>query len=287
MRSSAADHPRAAGPGEAARYWRHPAADDVELLTARFVRQRFREHTHPTYTLGVIEAGIEEYLYHGEIQRVGPGGLALVEPDTVHTGHAGVPEGWKYRVFYPSEEFVTAIAREGGLRGTPGFRASRLDNPEVAAHLCRAHLAAERGDQLAASSLLHTSIAHLLQVNARPTTHGTRSGTGPHAVVRAREILHARITDPPHLEELAAEAGAAPFALLRAFRAAYGLPPHAYLNQQRVQRARALLAEGAPPAEVALAVGFADQAHLTRHFKRHTGVGPGAYRRGVAEVPRS
>ena len=66
----------------------------------------------------------------------------------------------------------------------------------------------------------------------------------------------------------------------RAFRAAYGLPPHAYLTNLRVQRARELLDAGLRPAEVAAHVGFTDQAHLTRHFKRVVGVPPGAYALG-------
>jgi AraC-like DNA-binding protein len=70
-----------------------------------------------------------------------------------------------------------------------------------------------------------------------------------------------------------------PFALLRAFRGETGLPPHAYLNQLRVRLARRLLDRGVAPAEVAAEVGFADQAHLTRHFKRVMGVPPGAYQR--------
>ena len=70
-----------------------------------------------------------------------------------------------------------------------------------------------------------------------------------------------------------------PFALLRAFRSETGLPPHAYLNQLRVRLARRLLDDGLAPAMVAAEAGFADQAQLTRHFKRVVGVPPGAYQR--------
>jgi AraC-like DNA-binding protein len=95
-----------------------------------------------------------------------------------------------------------------------------------------------------------------------------------------REILHENLIDPPSLDELAAAANTTPFALLRAFRAVTGLPPHAYLNQVRVHRARELLDAGLRAAEVAAHTGFADQAHLTRHFKRSVGVPPRAYQLG-------
>jgi AraC-like DNA-binding protein len=69
-----------------------------------------------------------------------------------------------------------------------------------------------------------------------------------------------------------------PFHLLRVFRAAVGLPPHAYQIQLRVARAKELLRAGMPIAAVAVEVGFVDQSHLTRHFKRLVGVPPGRYR---------
>lgn len=252
------------------------------MLTARFVHHRFDRHLHDTYTVAVIEHGVEEYFYGGATHRVGPGGMALIEPHQVHTGHAGAPEGWRYRALYPRPELLTAIARETGLAGTPGFVTSALEDVELAGHLRLAHRAAERGDRLAASSLLRTSLAHLLRVNARPGLRLRPEPAAGRAVADARDILHQRLVDPPRLEELAASVGASPFALLRAFRAAHGLPPHAYLNQIRVQHARALLATGLAVAEVAARTGFADQPHLTRHFKRHTGVPPGAYQRGMA-----
>ncbi|MEU8530932.1 AraC family transcriptional regulator, partial [Streptomyces sp. NPDC048629] len=81
------------------------------------------------------------------------------------------------------------------------------------------------------------------------------------------------------LERLAAELGTSPFALLRAFRETYGMPPHTWLTDARVRRARRLLDAGTPPAEAAVAVGFTDQPHLNRHFTRSVGVPPGAYQR--------
>ncbi|WP_143673389.1 helix-turn-helix transcriptional regulator, partial [Streptomyces griseiscabiei] len=99
------------------------------------------------------------------------------------------------------------------------------------------------------------------------------------STARARAVLEERMADPPTLERLAADLGTSPFALLRAFRTAYGMPPHTWLTDARVRRARALLDTGTAPAEAAVAVGFTDQPHLNRHFSRIVGVPPGAYQR--------
>jgi AraC-like DNA-binding protein len=274
---------RGAPDAEIARYWPHAAVAGVDLLRARFVTHRYGRHAHETYTFGVIESGIEEFEYRGRLLRAGPGAVALLNPETVHTGQAAGPEGWAYRVIYPEVEIVAGIAAElGWSAGTPSFPRTVVDDPRSAALLRAAHQAAERGDALASSSLLRTALAGLLTGHAAagPGTRPRRPDRAPAAVGRARELLAARLTDPPTLDELAADAGLGPFALLRAFRTATGLPPHAYLNQLRVRQARGLLDRGLAPAEVAARTGFADQAHLTRHFKRVVGVPPGAYQRG-------
>jgi AraC-like DNA-binding protein len=104
------------------------------------------------------------------------------------------------------------------------------------------------------------------------------------AVSRARELLTSRLAAPPRLQELADAVGANRFVLLRSFRRAVGVPPHAFVLRLRVERARALLARGADISESALALGFADQSHLTRVFTRIVGLSPGAYRRQMRSV---
>ncbi len=156
-----------------------------------------------------------------------------------------------------------------------------MDDPRSARLVRAAHLAAEHGDPLASASLLHAALAGLLREHARAGRRSRPREARP-AVRTALSLLHERVLEPPTLEELALAAGVGPYALIRAFRAETGLPPHVYLNQLRVRQARTLLDRGVPPARAAAEAGFADQAHLTRHFKRIVGVPPGAYQRARA-----
>jgi len=269
-------------PREVARYWQHGAVEGVDLLRARYVTHRYGRHAHETYTFGLIEAGVEEFDYGSNVFRAGTGAVALLDPDVVHTGQAGTPSGWSYRVLYPQVSVVTEVAAELGWRaGTPRFPQTVVYDSGSAAMLRAAHRAAEYGDELASSSLLRTALAGLLRAHATPGPASVAMPVwrAPQAVGTVRDLLAQRISDPPSLAELAALTGLSQFALLRAFRDATGLPPHAYLNQLRVRRARLLLDDGFPPADVAAQTGFADQAHLTRHFKRVVGVPPAAYQR--------
>lgn len=103
--------------------------------------------------------------------------------------------------------------------------------------------------------------------------------------LRARDFLHAHHHEDIGLEELARAAGVDRFRLTRAFKAAFGLAPHAYLVQLRLSRARRLLADGLSPAETAAALGFADQSHLGRWFRRAYGLTPAAYRARCSNLP--
>ncbi|MFE4642650.1 helix-turn-helix transcriptional regulator, partial [Streptomyces sp. NPDC056730] len=139
--------------------------------------------------------------------------------------------------------------------------------------------AADEGNALAADTLLRVAVTRLLRLNGGTLRQRQARGAGARNAAHARAVLEERMADPPSLERLAADLGTSPYALLRAFRNAYGLPPHSWLTDARVRRARRLLDGGTTPAEAAVAVGFTDQPHLNRHFTRMVGVPPGAYRR--------
>ncbi|GAA3766438.1 AraC family ligand binding domain-containing protein [Streptomyces phyllanthi] len=265
---------------ERARHWRYGELPGVDLLRARYVEKRFVRHTHENFVIAAIADGVEVFHHGGADQYAGPGALALVNPDTPHTGRAGGPEGWQYGAVYPSPELVAEIAAETTvIRGTPGFSSPVLDDPYSAGLVHEVLRATDEGNALAADTLLRVVVTRLLRLNGGPMPQRITRTAGARTAARARAVLEERMVDPPTLERLAGELGTSPFALLRAFRDMYGMPPHTWLTDARVRRARRLLDAGVAPAEVAVAVGFTDQPHLSRHFGRIVGVPPGAYQR--------
>ena len=269
-----------AGSGERARHWRYTELPGVDLLRARYIRKTFVRHTHENFVIAAIADGVEVFHHGGGDVSAGAGALALVNPDTPHTGRAGVPEGWRYGAVYPSPEVVAAIAAETtSIRGTPGFISPVLDDPYTVGLVHQILRAADEGNALAADTLLRVAVTRLLRLNGGPLPQRAVPKAGGRVAARARAVLEARMAEPPTLEQLARELGTSPFALLRAFRGAYGMPPHAWLTDARVRQARRLLDAGTAPAEAAVAVGFTDQPHLNRHFARIVGVPPGAYQR--------
>lgn len=268
------------GRGEWARHWRYPQLPGLDLLRARYVRHTFPRHAHDGYVIAAVTGGVEEIGLPGGTVRAGPGSVVLINPEVAHTARAGVPEGWAYATLYPSRALIAEVADEiGTLRGTPGFTADLVADAQGSRVIAEVHRAAEAGNALAADTLLRGAVARMLSRHAGPLPVRTVRRAGAGDAERARAVLEERMADPPSLEQLAAELGTSPFALLRSFRERFGMPPHTWLTDARVRRARRLLDGGAPPAEAALAVGFTDQPHLNRHFTRIVGVPPGAYRR--------
>lgn len=96
---------------------------------------------------------------------------------------------------------------------------------------------------------------------------------------RALDYLNDHFAEDVALQDLADVVGLSQFHFSREFAAVYGLPPHLYQTQIRVVKAKALLLAGGEIGDVALEVGFADQSHMNRHFKRLTAVTPGHYKR--------
>ncbi len=269
-----------AGTGERARHWRYAELPGVDLLRARYIRKTFVRHTHEHFVIAAIADGVEVFHHGGGDVYAGAGTLALVNPETPHTGWAGVPEGWRYGAVYPSPEVVAEIAAETtAIRGTPGFVQPVLDDPYAVGLVHQVLRAADEGNALAADTLLRVAVTRLLRLNGGALPQREVRTAGARIAARAREALEQRMAEPPTLEALARDLGTGPFALLRAFREAYGMPPHTWLTDARVRRARRLLDAGTAPAEAAAEVGFTDQPHLNRHFSRIVGVPPGAYQR--------
>jgi AraC-like DNA-binding protein len=259
----------------------------LDLLMARYERHAFTPHNHATYSIGVVLSGTEEIHYRGALHRAGPGSLAILAPEERHDGMPAEAGGWAYRVLYPSE----AMLIEGfGRRAT--FAEAIVDDPHTARLVVAAHEAVTGGtDPLAAQTLLTWALSAVVRRHGRASGSASPPRAGDTAATRAvaeiRDRLLSDLRCAPGLRELAEGVELSPYHLVRVFKNATGFPPHTWLVLERICRARHLLAAGGSPAQVSSAVGFADQAHLTRWFKRVTGVTPAAYRKSVQDPVRS
>jgi AraC family transcriptional regulator len=140
----------------------------------------------------------------------------------------------------------------------------------------------ERDCEAAKSSIARAS--SLLQVEADrhggPGTKLKSGGLAPWQMQRVRMFVEERLSQSIHIEDLSTLIGLSKTHFSRAFKQSFGDTPHVYILRRRVELARHLmLTTDTPLAELAVACGLSDQAHLSRLFRHYTGESPAAWRR--------
>jgi AraC-like DNA-binding protein len=266
---------------ERARFWRDRRFRDMECMEATFITHEFAPHSHDTFSIGAIEAGCQVAMIRGEREYTGPGALYLINPGETHDGQPRGESGYRYRMIYPDTGLFTEILEEAtgrAFHGTPSFSRQLLTDPQLADAFHRAHRKLDDG-----SSELESEESMYSVLSAMFARYGSaiivpRDLSEPIGVRRARDYIDANYIEEIGLETLARQAGLSRAHLIRAFRKHYFITPHAYQTDLRIRYARHLLRSGSTPADTAVACGFADQAHLTRHFKARVGLTPGQFR---------
>jgi AraC-like DNA-binding protein len=262
----------------------HFGTEDVGLLGARYVRQSFPRHYHDGFVVCVNERGAHASWYAGSTVIIPEGTVCVVPPGEVHTGHPVPRQPWHYRAMYPSAAAFVALGEAVGLKNgdLPVFPALFMADAQLADRFVRGHRRLEtEPDALARDALVGDLLMAVLQRHAIGARGSTPMVPPVDAVRRAVEYIHDHSARPITLQHLAAAAGVSRYAILRAFRRSLGMPPYALVTQVRVEHAKRLLRHGVSIASASHQAGFADQSHMTRHFKRLLGVTPGAFARAV------
>lgn len=260
--------------------WVRHAATQTGLprIEAYFRSHGYAPHRHDTYAIGRTLAGVQSFRYGREHRHSLPGQSIVLHPDELHDGHAGTGEGFRYRMVYVPPALLQPML---GGRPLPFLAGGITADPRLAAPL---------------DTLLHGldgplaplqeedalfDLARALSAVAHAPTRGRRRLCDWQAAERARQYLHDHLdtTETLTLADLERASGQDRWRLSRDFRALYGTSPYRYGVLRRLDRVRALIVQGTPAAEAALATGFFDQSHMTRHFTQAFGMPPARWAR--------
>lgn len=265
------------------------ATSGIETVRAHFEGHAYDPHWHDSFLVGITEQGLQQFNCRRQQHNSTPGKVFLLEPGDIHDGTAPKAGGFTYRTLYLDPRWLDRELRaqfeEAPDNAQLSFAATLADDPRLAIATADAFEAMHH-DEL--RIVRQTALDHLL---ANLTSHlrwRTLIDPDPRLPLvaqRARDYLHSHLQQDIGLDDLAQVTGVDRFRLSRAFKAAFGLAPHAYLIQLRLTRARHLLARGEAPVSVAAALGFADQSHLGRWFQRAYRMTPADYRRRCSNVP--
>jgi AraC-like DNA-binding protein len=270
--------------GEWTRYWRS-ADRPVEAMHAHFERHHYHLHTHDTYSFGLTETGAQAFGCRGAARTSAAGMVMAFNPDEPHDGHAATEHGFTYRMVHIGPGLIGDLLTDltGRPAGLPLFHEPVLHDPVLAGALARVHRSlSARASTLARDEALADAVAALVRRGARSApllSSAGQSRTAAGLAARVRAVLDESPLEELGADDLATGVGASRFALYRAFKATYGLAPSEYQRLVRLRAARRMLVAGGSLADAAIDAGFADQAHLTRWFRRCYGITPAVYQR--------
>ena len=236
-------------------------------------------HFHDEIQIGVCEGGMRRMQIGAHVHEATVGHIVVIPSGHAHAILMRAGNGATGQViFVPPSRFAAEADELGVTDRELKPLAGRL--PAYWRALTLSYALAH-GTALEQATLWLELVHELLQVASSPI----RNRAEPFAIRLAEEYLRAHYAETVSLDDLAFQVGLNKYYLVRAFRKTVGVPPHTYQIQLRIAEAKLQLAAGRPASEIAVMLGFADQSHFVRTFRRYVGIAPGRYRRCFVASP--
>ncbi|MDF0752421.1 AraC family transcriptional regulator [Marinobacter sp. 71-i] len=264
-------------------FWRDARMSHVELRKVADGRKVcYAPHSHTQWSIGAITRGKSTFQYRTDHYRIHAGDLVLMNPEWVHACNPIDNQPWAYLMLYVDTGWLTDLRFRAGLLPQPEWQdisTATISDPLWYERYCRMAdcLLDPHRDLLDKQTEVVEFLSDLMHELARQPE--VREPKAPQALVALAHYLDDHAAEDLSLDTLCEISGYSAGHLIRAFRQYFGLTPHAYLVNRRIQLGRCELKNGVPIAEAALNAGFADQPHFQRAFKRLMAATPNQYRR--------
>jgi AraC-like DNA-binding protein len=259
--------------GVSIRAWKPPIPGIREVFHARFANHAYPPHTHDAWTLFIVDDGAIRYDLDGHAHGAEPAMVTVLPPHVVHDGRPATSYGFRKRVLY----LDTSILGDHLI-------GPAVDHPVMVDRSLRREVSDLHQALGCIDDMLEAETRLALVVDRIRARLGERAEEPPAIAGRdlaehLRAFLDAHAYQQVTMAAAAKQIGAGQTQLARAFTGVFGITPHVYVVGRRLDAARGRILAGQPLADVAAAVGFCDQAHLSRRFKRYLGTTPGRFAR--------
>lgn len=251
----------------------------IELRIANQSTACYEAHSHDEFSFGIIQQGRADYRNHQTTHHIGKGDIVTINPADVHSCN---PEAgtWSYSMLFVDTKQMGKVQQEilGHHRSGYSDDYTPFCHPlEREPRIKQSYLSLFNDLQREASQLQVESRLYDFVATAFGTSLIHNKQSPSLQLKRVQEKLLDDVSYSHQLEQLAQEAQMSRYQLLRAFKHHFGLSPHAYLMDEKIKRAKVMLKSGQEIADVALELGFSDQAHFQRQFKKKIAVTPKFY----------
>ena len=273
---------------DSAQFYTDPSFSGLHTMSASFLGHRFAPHMHDELMIGAITEGVQTFMRDRKTHLAPQGSMSIINPGDIHTGEPGFEKRLVYRAIYiPVKVLLTAQSQLDLPAELLGFQDAVIRDERLWVALEQYHHALRNEEfTIVRESRMYSVLRILLSEHAGERGPERAHKNGWQQAHKMRDILHGSRELSPTIKDLADAVNLNPFQTIRMFRETFGVTPHAYLLSLKISRAKELLRSGTTISEVAMELGFVDQSHLHRNFKKMTGATPGEYRTALIATCR-
>lgn len=253
-------------------YFPSPDSAGISLSRTNYSYFEYPRHFHDHYTIQLTEAGVNEGFTEKLSYKTGPGDILMINPADLHAGkslHKSALAFWTIRI---EPWWLQEFCNQNELPSDPNFTTRPISDLDLVQSIKRSMIMLMQHQVIEFEEHLQEWLACLISRHAQSTCN-IKPDYQPNRVEIGHQFLQDNYHQNLSLKQIADAASLSPYHFLRQFKKTYGLSPLQYLRNVRVEKAKKMLHE-TNLTQVAQQVGFYDQSHLTRNFKRIEGTAP-------------
>lgn len=252
----------------------------VTLLMASMYDFSYGKHAHEEFAIGCTLKGMQNFFCKGSHFSSTPGNVMFINPEENHDGHPGDNTPLEYIMLYISPDQLSPLMDASANKPLCSHRPTQtIVNDYVMQQyiFSLAHtISTQRYSALEQEFLLYKLANRLTQHMG----HGHPNQWKKHKdamLLTVKDYIHTHAMENISIDDLCVVANLSKYHFIRTFRNQFGITPHQYVVNYRINTARKELESGLPPSDVAQKTGFADVSHLNRRFKKSFGITPKQY----------
>jgi AraC-like DNA-binding protein len=257
----------------------HEKLPFIEMRQASSSSACYHPHSHEEFSFGVIDAGEAVYINKDNSYTIKAGDTVTINPDEVHSCNPKQGQ-WSYRMLFIDSEWIRQLQSE--------MLGYELDNFEPFINHYETDPAyfndfnplflqlMNQSDVLKSETLLIEFLERCFHAD-RLLQRSDKTSYKKHSLTDVKALINEQLDQQFSLDDLARQAGLSRYHFLRCFKQQFGLSPHAFLLDKRIQKAKRLLQSGKSILDTSLALGFNDQSHFQRNFKKRLAITPKQY----------
>jgi len=263
-------------------YHRVSGTSDLILSEGVYAQYEFKPHYHLDYHIGLVFDGVQRQQFQGQSVLLGPGRISVMPPGEVHDGCGHEQCAYRMRTFRIAPQLLAdSVEALSGKTVEPAFAGAMVEDSRIARQLVQLFDGVQQPDGLDALPVEEAWLALFEPLLTRLKVVTPEQVSGGLSIVhlqRVREYCYDNLASKISLEQLAGLCELSRYQFLRRFERSMGLTPHNWLTQLRLEKACLLMRQpGYSLTQVALDVGFYDQSHFIRAFRKAYAVLPSQY----------